>query len=318
MSENGPDAGTPAGSWSDLIARFVAWMHDEEKSAHTIRNYRDDLAVFTGWYRARYGEAPEIDRLTKSDLLDWKAAIEKEGGRKDADGNPRAAKLATVNRKLAAVRKFFAWAREQGLGARFDPPKPRRQHNRPKPKSLEPDERRALIRAVESKDSTRDILLIRTGLEAGLRVAELAALAWSDVKISERKGSLTVRQGKGNKQRVIDLTKSLRHAFLEHGYERHRGKDRPVFDGQRGGLSVRGIQDIIERYAGIARVGKRVGIECTAHTLRHTCADWLLNEQGLSVPEVAEILGHTDIKTTMIYLAPHKGRLSDRMAAIEG
>jgi site-specific recombinase XerD len=316
------DADRPnADAWSDLIERFVAWMHEEEKSAHTIRNYRDDLDVFTRWFRARFGEDPEIDRLTKSDLLDWKAAIEKEGGRKDADGNPRAAKLATVNRKLAAVRKFFAWAREHGHGIRFDPPKPRRQHARPKPKSLEADQRRALIRAVESKNSTRDILLIRTGLEAGLRVAELAALLWSDVRISERKGKLTIRQGKGNKQREVDLTKSLRHAFLEHGYERHRGKDRPVFDGQRTDrpLSVRGIQDIIERYAASARVGKRVGLDgCTAHTLRHTCADWLLNEVGLSVPEVAEILGHSDIKTTMIYLAPHKGRLADRMASVEG
>jgi integrase len=317
MDADGPDGSSS--TWSGLTGRFLTALQEEERSAHTIRNYGDDLTVFSTWHRARYGEDPDIDRLTKSDLLDWKAAVEKEGGRKDADGNPRAAKLATVNRKLAAVRKFFAWAREHGHGIRFDPPKPRRQHARPKPKSLEPDERRALIRAVESKNSTRDILLIRTGLEAGLRVAELAALAWSDVKISERKGKLTIRHGKGNKQREIDLTKSLRHAFLEHGYERHRGKDKPVFEGQRGGLSVRGIQDIIERYAGMTRIGKRVGLDgCTAHTLRHTCADWLLNEQGLSVPEVAEILGHADIKTTMIYLAPHKGRLADRMAAIEG
>jgi site-specific recombinase XerD len=43
----------------------------------------------------------------------------------------------------------------------------------------------------------------------------------------------------------------------------------------------------------------------------------LLNEVGLSVPEVAEILGHSDIKTTMIYLAPHKGKPADRMASIE-
>src|SRR6185437_6956258 len=126
--------------------------------------------------------------------------------------------------------------------------------------SLEPDERKALLRAVEGRQSTRDILLIRTGLEAGLRVAELAALRWPDVKLSERKGQLTVRRGKGNTQRVVDLTKSLRNAFLEHGYERHRGKDRPVFDGRNGALSVRGIQDIIERYAGITRIGKRVGL----------------------------------------------------------
>jgi integrase len=148
----------------------------------------------------------------------------------------------------------------------------------------------------------------------------MAALRWSDVKVTERKGSLLVRSGKGNKERTIDLTKSLRHAFLEHRYERNRGKDKPVFENWRGaGLSVRGIQDIIERLAASTRIGKRIGLDgCTAHTLRHTCADWLLNEVGLSVPEVSEILGHSDLKTTMIYLAPHKGRLADRMAAIDG
>jgi integrase len=177
------------------------------------------------------------------------------------------------------------------------------------------------LKKAEGQGETRDILLIRTGLEAGLRVAELAGLHWSDVKITERKGRLTVRHGKGNKQRTIDLTKSLRHAFLEHGYERNRGKDKPVFENAHGkGLSVRGIQDIVERLAATTRVGRRpVGLDgCTAHTLRHTCADWLLNEVGLSVPEVAEILGHSDLKTTMVYLAPHQGRLADRMAAIEG
>ena len=113
MDANGPDAK----AWSDLVKRFLTWLQEEERSAHTIRNYGDDLAVFTGWYRARFGEEPDIDRLTKRDLLDWKDAIEKEGGRKDADGNPRAAKLATVNRKLAAVRKFFAWARSMATGS---------------------------------------------------------------------------------------------------------------------------------------------------------------------------------------------------------
>ena len=138
------------------------------------------------------------------------------------------------------------------------------------------------------------------------------------MKVSERKGEMRV-EGKGKKERTVNLTKTLRHAFLEDGYQRHRGQDRPVLEGQRGGLSVRGLQDIVERLARITRVGKRVGLDgCTAHTLRHTCADWLLNEVGLSVPEVAEILGHSDLKTTMIYLTPHQGRLAQRMAEIEG
>jgi site-specific recombinase XerD len=307
--------------WTNRVDQFCAHLEtEEERSSHTRRSYRDTLLAFASWYRQQHGEDPELARIDKRDALDWKDHIERNG-RADRQGNVKPAALATVNRKLSALRMFVRWAKDQGLAdPRLDAPRPRKRHGRPKPKSLEPDERKALLKKVEGQGDTRDILLIRTGLEAGLRVAELAALHWSDVKITERKGSLTVRHGKGNKQRAIDLTKSLRHDFLEHGYERNRGKDKPVFTNSHGkGLSVRGIQDIVERLAATTRVGKRIGLDgCTAHTLRHTCADFLLNEVGLSVPEVAEILGHSDLKTTMVYLAPHTGRLADRMAAIEG
>jgi integrase/recombinase XerC len=313
-------AQTTPPSWSDRVDQFLAHLRELERSEHTLRNYRDDVLGFAGWYRdENRQEEPELARISKSDFLAWKDHIEKHG-RQDRQGTYRAAALNTVNRKLSALRAFVEWARELGLvDPRVDAPKPRRRHGRPKPKSLEPEERKALIRWVESRHDTRDILLVRVGLEGGLRVSEMADLLWSDVKVSERKGEMKVRHGKGNKERIVPLTKSLRNAFLEHGYNRHRGKDQPVFDGQRGGLSIRGIQDIVERLAAKTTVGKRIGLDgCTVHTLRHTCADWLLNEKEMSVPEVQEILGHDDPKTTMIYLAPHKGRLADRMAAIEG
>jgi site-specific recombinase XerD len=309
-----------APSWADRVDQFLAHLEEEERSSHTRRSYRDTLLAFAAWYRQHRGEDPDVAAIGKRDALDWKDHIERHG-RQDRQGTVQPAALATVNRKLSALRMFIRWAKDQGLtDPRLDAPKPRRRQGRPKPKSLEPDERKALLKTVEARESTRDALLVRIGLEAGLRVAEMAALRWSDVKITERKGSLLVRHGKGNKQRAIDLTKSLRHAFLEHRYEKNRGKDKPVFENAHGvGLSVRGIQDIVERLAATTRIGKRIGLDgCTVHTLRHTCAAWLLNEVGLSVPEVAEILGHSDLKTTMIYLAPHKGRLADRMAAIEG
>lgn len=310
--------------WSELVDRFIEYLELEERSPHTRRNYRDDLAAFAGWYRGRNGEDPELVRLTKRDVLDWKQSIEQTGGRKDKDQGgkrtiARSAKLPTVNRKLAAVRSFFRWAQQHDQGVRFEPPRPKSRQGRGKPKSLEPDQRKALTRTVEEGQNTRDILLIRCGLEAGLRVSEMAALKWRDVKISDRKGEMRV-EGKGAKERTIDLTRSLRNAFMEHGYQRHKGKDKAVFERRNTdlALSVRGIQDIIEGYGKTTRVGKSVGLEgFSSHVLRHTCADRLLNEEGLTVPEVAEILGHSDIKTTMIYLKPQKGRLAEKMGKID-
>src|SRR5262249_27045819 len=152
------------------------------------RSYRDTLLAFGAWHHEHRGEPPDVAGITKRDILDWKDHIEHHG-RSDGQGNARPAALATVNRKLSALRMFVRWAKEQGLAdPRLDAPKPRRRQGRPKPKSLEPEERKALLKTVEARESTRDILLIRTGLEAGLRVAELAELLWADVKISERKG----------------------------------------------------------------------------------------------------------------------------------
>jgi integrase/recombinase XerC len=315
------NATTAEPGWTDLVDRFLEDLREEkERSEHTRRNYGDDLLQFAAWYRGRHGDDPELGRLTKGDVRDWRDEVKARGGRRKKASDPaREAKGSTVNRKLAALRSFFRWAAEHDLGVRFDPPKPRKEPGAREPRSLTAEQRKALIKAVEDSHDTRDILLIRCGLNAGLRVAEMAGLKWSKVHITDgqRKGHMDV-VGKGDKPRTVDLVKPLRYAFLEHGYQRHRGKDKPVFEGLRGGLSIRGIQDIIERYGKRARVGKQVGLEgFSAHCLRHTAADWLLNDQGLTVPEVQQILGHSDVKTTMTYLRPQKGRLSERMAEMD-
>jgi integrase len=297
-------------TWPTLVDQFAAYLEEEERSPHTIRNYRDDLAVFAAWYRARYdGDEPQLGRLTKRDLVEWKQALEATGGRHGAR-----ASLPTVNRKLAALRSFFRWAMDQDLGVRFDPPKPARRQGTPQPRWLERSEERALVAAVEAANSARDAAILWLGLHGGLRVSEMQALDWEDVTISERKGELKVRKGKGAKERVVKLSKTLRHALLDFGGGRRKG---PVLTGQRGRLSVRGLQDILERHGRAARVGKRVGLEdFSAHVLRHTCARRML-AAGVPITDVAAHLGHSDTKTTMGYLTPKDRDLIKAVEALD-
>jgi site-specific recombinase XerD len=90
-------------AWPDLVDRFTAHLEEEERSEHTLRNYRDDLNAFARWYRGQHDADPELGTLSKRDVVDWKGSIEATGGR----GGGRA-ELPTVNRKLAAIRSFFA------------------------------------------------------------------------------------------------------------------------------------------------------------------------------------------------------------------
>ena len=70
-----------------------------------------------------------------------------------------------------------------------------------------------MIRAVERHGPARDIAMVALMLNTGLRVAELAALRWTDLEVRDRSGKLTVRRGKGRKQRTIPLNIEARNAL---------------------------------------------------------------------------------------------------------
>jgi integrase len=299
--------------WTQTVALFRAFLEVEERSGHTIRNYTDDLAMFAAWFREKFGETPDPARLTKRDVVDWKQAVEAKGGR-----GGREAALQTVNRKLAAVRAFLRWAQGEGLAPHFDPPRPRKKVGKPKPRWLEPAEERALWAAVELEGELRDVAIIGLGIHTGARVSELAALKRSDITISERKGAMVVRHGKGNKEREIPLNADIRRILLELSGGKWVRKDSPVLIGQRGGLKVRAIQDIVEKYARRAHVGKRVGIEhCSAHTLRHTFGRRLA-EKGVPIADIAELMGHSDPKTTLGYMTPRRENLARAVELLAG
>src|SRR5205823_6326513 len=69
-----------------------------------------------------------------------------------------------------------------------------------------------LIRTVEHHGNTRDRAIVLTLRHTGIRVSELCSLRTDDIEISERKGSLTVRSGKGGKFRVLPLNVDARRA----------------------------------------------------------------------------------------------------------
>ena len=132
----------------------------------------------------------------------------------------------------------------------------------------------------------------------GLRVSELAALTVADLEISERKGVLHVRQGKGTKARDIPLDNQTRQAMAAYLELRQEDGSGRVFVGQRGPLNSPGIQYLVAKYAYQAQLA-----DCTVHTLRHTFAKNLV-DAGTPLDQVATLLGHESLDTTRIYTKP--------------
>ncbi len=129
----------------------------------------------------------------------------------------------------------------------------------------------------------------------GLRCQEVRSLLIRDVDFD--RNAIHIRQGKGNKDRYVPLG-----VHLGRGLKTYLDQEQPfrwLFNGKSRyhGLSQRGIQHIMQAAVRKARIKKHV----TAHTLRHTYATHLL-EDGLDIVSIKELLGHSFIETTMVYL----------------
>jgi integrase/recombinase XerD len=87
------------------IERFADELRRQEKSRNTIKSYHSDLVLFARWLEATNGEAFEADRITQTDLREYRNYLLTVEHRSPA----------TINRRLASLRTFFHWARAEGL-----------------------------------------------------------------------------------------------------------------------------------------------------------------------------------------------------------
>lgn len=249
-----------------LISRYCDYLERVGKSANTVRAYGRDVADFADWFAGTYGEAFHPQAVDSRDVQDYRGYLQ----------NVRGLKPATVNRRLIALRRFFQWARreEHVTHSPFEILENVlvKEQNDTSPRWLDRNEQRALVRAARRSKRARDVAIIQTLLGTGLRISELVGLNVSDVEISERKGSLYVRGGKGSKARTLPLDKRTRHALSAYLDEREEEDDERLFLGQRGPLHEPGVHYLVKKYAYQAKLE-----DCTSHTLRHTFAKNLVD-----------------------------------------
>lgn len=155
----------------------------------------------------------------------------------------------------------------------------------------------------------RDLALIATILYAGLRKSELVRLGYGDVDTDNR--SLFVRFGKGAKDRVVPIASGLVTILAAYVVERRKaGKRCPSFFvslRHDRGLTIQGFRSVM------LKLRRITGTAFAPHMLRHTFATLML-EGGCDIYALSRLMGHSDIKTTTIYLAASAQHLRAQMA----
>ncbi|MBX3164758.1 MAG: tyrosine-type recombinase/integrase [Bacteroidetes bacterium] len=193
----------------------------------------------------------------------------------------------SVHSRMNAVKFYF----EQVLKRDkifLEIPRPKKPSTLPKALSVQ--DVKKMLGTVEN-DKHKLLLMLCYGM--GLRVSELVKLKVTD--IDSKRMQVLVQSGKGKKDRYVNLPQSILK-LLRAYYKEYKPK-KFLFEGHFGGAySVRSVQNVFKSAMRKAKIYKPVGI----HSLRHSYATHLL-EAGTDISFIQKLLGHNNIKTTLIY-----------------
>lgn len=275
-----------------LVEQFSEYLQKQDRAEKTVRAYISDLQSFSVWFKQSNGEKLTSRNFTPTDVREYRQWLVSRG-----------TAPSTVNRHLATLRILGKW-----LDVDLDIKGINDQNMAPR--WLDRKEQAALIRETEKAinaaqtetakvQALRDKAVIILLLNSGLRISELCTLALNDIEITDRKGKLVVRQGKGGKHREVPLNSIARDALKP--WMKVHAKGVWLFSGKQGDrLSPSGV------YRRLTELARRANIEdVSPHTLRHTFSKNLV-DSGVGLERVATLLGHANLNTTRIYTTPSK------------
>jgi integrase/recombinase XerD len=281
----------------DHVGQFLHYLSVEKgSSANTIAAYSIDLSQFRGYLSAsKNGNGDSLwGNVNRAVIIDYIADLKR---REYAE--------ATVARKIAAIKAFFAYLHQvEGIvkqnpteNVGFRVPK-----SLPKPLSIkEIDELLEQPSREATPEAKRDKAMLELLYATGMRVTELVSLDVVHVHVSPRAPHVRCL-GKGSKERTIPIHKDALMAvqdYLDDGRPSLvRNKNQPaLFVNRRGDrLTRQGFWLILKGYAKKAAITKSV----TPHTLRHSFATHMLRG-GAPLRNVQELLGHANMSTTQVY-----------------
>jgi site-specific recombinase XerD len=275
------------------MAAFLTFLADEQVSARTAHLYLSHLGRFAVWLRERY-QADLVD-ATSHDLREYRARLAERQ------------KPASLNAALAALQRFYGWARDTGRVKANPTAKLKPITSQPlAPQGFTSIERQRIRREAERAGPMADAI-VTTLLNTGVRVDELVRLTWADVTLLPRSGKAAIRKGKGDKVRTVPLNTPVRDAL--NGV-RPSIAEGPVFRGKRGPYTDRGIRNLL------AVLGRRADVaHVHPHRFRHDTARRLV--EAVDLPTVAALLGHSRLDTIRIYAQPDEAALQRAAESLE-
>lgn len=278
----------------ELIKEFKKKMYLEGKSQKTIEVYGNSVKEFFKWFYDSYGNI-EYKKLYRENILEYKSYL-KNIKKSAHSGNNLCPK--SINSKLSALICFNELIEPDNIVVtKRDLIKI--QSEMVSPTSItkkEIEEFRQIVLQSEGCAAKRNYAIVTILAYAGLRITECLNLRKSDICLES--SELKVTNGKGEKARIVIINSKIVSAVREYQKTDHVESEW-LFHNSRG---ERLNQTTINR---VFKLCCPKGHNITPHTLRHFYAINAVSSGIFTIPEIANQMGHSSIKTTMKYMNPN-------------
>ncbi|MFD2760382.1 tyrosine-type recombinase/integrase [Lentibacillus juripiscarius] len=282
-----------------MIESFYIYLQNKDLKENSIRGYLQSVKGYLKWF----DESKDVpfQKLHRENVLEYISFLKTV-----KKLNPK-----TINTKLSGLIKFNQFLMEEYrvqpnvvIGKKdFE----RVQQQYASLSTLEYKDVEKFRQVTLDNDHMRYYALATIFAYAGLRLSEALDLHLHDVHLVTRE--ITVRNGKGDKTRIVYMSEKVHVAlqsWLKERKEKEIDSDYLFPSNRNRRLDRTVVNTAFQRYA------KEVGKKITPHVLRHFfCSNAIA--KGLSIHEVANQAGHSNIHTTLLYTNPTKTEMLDKM-----
>lgn len=268
-------------SLPEIVKIFIASMAVENCKKTTMRDYKNNLEIFFRSVRKPF------NTVTTNDIRVFLFNQQQERG-----WTP-----GTTDHKRVVINSFYNWLVDNEYISR-NPAKTIKPLKLPK-KKLKPLAQIELENFRDACEKDRERALVDFLFATGCRVSEAAAVVLSDINWTEH--SITIRHGKGDKERVTYINAEAELSLKKY-LKNRKGTDEHLFVSGRApytGLTTESLEGDIRRIR--KRIPELLSVKVTPHTLRRTMGTTAV-KRGCPIENVKELLGHESLDTTMQYV----------------
>ncbi|MGM0836553.1 MAG: tyrosine-type recombinase/integrase [Bacillota bacterium] len=282
-----------------MLTKMEQFLSEQDKSSNTIKSYIRHISGYLNWFEQSFGtDFKQLYRENIKEFISYLKNVKKDSS-------------STINAKISALIKFNEYLVDYRVQDTYVISKKDNIKVQQKFASLSTLEKEDVDKfrqyLLEYRSSNRDYALVTLLAYSGLRISEAISIKFESLNLVSRE--LLVTDGKGSKSRTVFLNDKSIDALKLWIKERKKvGRDsNHLFISNRGKPVDRTlINKLFNAYT------TKTGVKITPHDLRHFYCSHAI-KVGMSIHEVANQAGHSNIHTTLIYTNPSRKEIMEKI-----